>query len=57
MGVDKGLRRFDSAICRNSAGVSTDELITPPAVDRLYIFNPNPWSRDSLNSALEAYRK
>ena len=57
MGVDKGLRRFDAAICRNSAGVSTDELITPPAVDRLYIFNPNPWSRDSLNSALEAYKR
>ena len=57
MGVDKGLRHFDAAICRNSAGVSTDELITPPAVDRLYIFNPKPWSRDSLNSALEAYKK
>ncbi len=57
MGVDRGLRRFDAAVCRNSAGVSTDELITPPAVDRIYIFNPNPWSRDSLNSALEAFRK
>lgn len=57
MGVDKGLRTFDSAVCRNAAGVATDEPITPPAVDRLYIFNPNPWSRDSLNSALEAYKK
>jgi hypothetical protein len=57
MGVDKGLRQFDSPICRNAAGISTDEPITPPAVDRLYIFNPNPWSRDSLNSALEAYKK
>jgi hypothetical protein len=57
MGVDKGLRQFDSAICRSSAGVATDELIIPPAVDRLYIFNPNPWSRDSLNSALEAYKR
>lgn len=57
MGVDKGIRRFHSPLCENSAGVSTDEPITPPAVDRLYIFNPNPWSRDSLNSALEAYKK
>lgn len=57
MGVDRGLRQFDAAICRNSAGVATDEPIIPPAVDRLYIFNPNPWSRDSLNSALEAYKR
>lgn len=57
MGVDKGLRRFDSAQCRNSAGVATDEPIAAPNVDRLYIFNPNPWSRDSLKSALEAYHK
>ena len=57
MGRDRGLRRFDSQICRNSAGVSTDELIAAPAVDRLYIFNPNPWSRDSLNAALETYKR
>ena len=57
MGRDRGLRRFDSQICRNSAGVSTDELIAAPAVDRLYIFNPDPWSRDSLNAALEAYKR
>jgi hypothetical protein len=57
MGRDRGLRRVDSPICGNSAGVSTDELLTAPAVDRLYIFNPNPWSRDSLNSALEAYKR
>jgi hypothetical protein len=57
MGVDRGLRQFDSPICRNAAGISTDEPIEPPAVDRLYIFNPNPWSRDSLNSALESYKR
>jgi hypothetical protein len=50
-------RPFDAAICRSAAGVSTDEPVTPPSVDRLYIFNPNPWSRDSLNSALEAYKR
>ena len=61
MGVDKGRfqsgRPFDAAICQSSAGVSTDEPVTVPAVDRLYIFNPNSWSRDSLDSALEAYKK
>ena len=61
MGIDErrfqSRPQFDAPVCRTSAGVSTDEPITPPAVDRLYIFNPKPWSRDSLNSALEAYRK
>ena len=61
MGVDQkhfqSTRQFEPGICANSAGVSTDEPITPPVVDRLYIFNPNPWSRDSLNSVLETYRK
>jgi Protein of unknown function (DUF3142) len=61
MGVDKGRfqsgRPFDAAICQHAAGVSTDEPVTAPPVDRLYIFNPNSWSRDSLNSALEAYKK
>ncbi|HEX2268782.1 MAG TPA: DUF3142 domain-containing protein [Pyrinomonadaceae bacterium] len=61
MGVDKGRfqsgRPFEAPICQSSAGVSTDEPVTPPPVNRLYIFNPNSWSRDSLNSALEAYKK
>ena len=61
MGLDA--RQFQSnqsltaTICKNSAGVSTDEPVTAPDVDRLYIFNPRPWTRDSLNSALEKYRK
>ena len=61
MGVDA--RHFQSGlpmtatICRNSVGVSTDEPIAAPLVDRLYIFSPKPWSRDSLNHALETYKK
>ena len=61
MGLDA--RQFQSnqlltaTICRSSAGVSTDEPVTAPDVERLYIFNPRPWTRDSLNSALEKYRK
>jgi hypothetical protein len=61
MGVDRGRfqsgQPFEPAICANSAGVSMDEPITPPTVERLYIFNPKPWSPDSLNSALETYTK
>ena len=61
MGLDA--RQFQAGqpltakICQSSAGVSTDEPIAAPPVDRLYIFNPNPWTRDSLNSALETYKK
>ena len=61
MGIDQrhfqSRPQFEAAICRSSAGVSTDEVVTPPDVERLYIFNPKSWSRDSLNSALEAYKK
>lgn len=49
--------RFEEAICRSSAGVSTDEPIKPPDVERLYIFNPKSWSRESLHTALETYKR
>lgn len=48
---------FEASICRNSAGVSTDEPISAPDVDRLYIFNPEPWSKDSFARAMEAFRR
>ena len=48
---------FEASICRNSAGVSTDEPVTVPAVNRLYIFNPQPWTKDSFARAMEAFRR
>jgi len=65
MGVEKNLfqRRlesgqpFESSICRNAAGVSIDEPVNVPAVDRLYIFNPDRWTRESFTKAMEAYRR
>jgi hypothetical protein len=61
MGLDQkhfqSAPQFEPAICADSAGVSTDEPIAAPAVDRLYIFNPNSWFRESLNSALERFNK
>lgn len=61
MGIDarhfQSSPRFEPSICAGSAGVSTDEPIPAPRVDRLYIFNPKPWSRDSLNNALETYKR
>jgi len=50
-------QRFESRMCQNSAGVSTDEPVTAPTVDRLYIFTPQPWSKDSFTAAMEIYRK
>ena len=61
MGIDQrhfqSRPQFEPAICANSAGVSTDEPIIPPSVDRLYIFSPKPWTQDSLHSALETYKR
>lgn len=61
MGVDQRSfqsgRQFAAPICQSAAGVSTDEPITAPRVDRLYIFNPNSWSQNSLRNALETYQK
>jgi hypothetical protein len=48
---------FEASVCRNSAGVSTDEPVTVPAVNRLYLFNPQPWTKDSFTRAMEAFRK
>jgi hypothetical protein len=48
---------FESRMCQDSAGVSTDEPVTPPTIDRLYIFNPHPWSKESFKAAMETYRK
>ena len=50
-------QRFESRRCQNAAGVSTDEPVNAPAVDRLYIFAPQPWSNDSFTAAMETYRK
>lgn len=47
---------FESRMCQHAAGVSTDELVNPPRVDRLYIFNPEPWTKESFAKAMEAYK-
>lgn len=48
---------FEASICRNSAGVSTDEPVTIAAVNRLYVFNPQPWTKESFARAMEAFRR
>jgi len=50
--------KFNSPPCRAAAGVSTDEISSVKVqAPRLYIFSPLPWSRASLNAALETYQK
>jgi hypothetical protein len=61
LGVEK--RKFQSGYlfsatpCKSSAGISTDEPVAVSPVRRLYIFNPDPWSRSTLDKTLEAYKR
>jgi hypothetical protein len=48
---------FESRMCQNSAGVSSDEPVNAPSVKRLYIFSPKPWSKSSFAAAMEAYQR
>jgi len=65
MGIDRNaiLSRlagegFRATRCESSAGISTDELINNlPAVSRLYVFNPDGWTRDALNKVMETYQR
>lgn len=65
MGVEKNQfqrrlesgQRFESSRCRSTAGVSVDEPVIVPAIDRLYIFNPEPWTEESFSRAMEMYQK
>lgn len=45
---------FSTPLCRESAGISTDEaIIRLPSVKRIYVFNPTPWSESSLKQLME----
>jgi hypothetical protein len=65
MGVEKTVfqrrlesgQRFESSICRSTAGVSVDEPVNVPPVDRLYVFNPQPWTEKSFSRAMEVYKR
>ncbi|HEY0432069.1 MAG TPA: hypothetical protein VGC61_09630 [Pyrinomonadaceae bacterium] len=47
---------FRARPCQASAGVSTDEPLTElQPVQRLYAFNPEPWSATSFNHLMETY--
>ena len=45
---------FRPALCRNSLGISTDELLPRlPSGRRVYIFNPRPWSPENVSKILQ----
>ncbi|HKZ79933.1 MAG TPA: hypothetical protein VJ124_16790 [Pyrinomonadaceae bacterium] len=49
---------FSAKPCRNSMGISTDEpLALPVASERLYVFNPKPWSANTITKTMENARK
>jgi hypothetical protein len=49
---------FRAAKSRFSLGISLDELpLTAPAGRRVYVFNPKPWTRESVNQALRYVRE
>jgi hypothetical protein len=46
---------FNAALCRQSYGISTDELRTNlNLARRLYVFNPDPWTETSVHAILES---
>jgi hypothetical protein len=49
---------FPGRPCQTSAGVSLDEPLTSQFEGKhLYIFNPQPWSRISFQTAMETYTR
>jgi hypothetical protein len=52
---------FSAGPCQTSAGISTDEPIAqlPPGQrsQRVYVFNPQSWSPETVNQTLETYQK
>jgi hypothetical protein len=50
--------QFNAKPCQASAGVSTDEPVAElQPVERLYVFNPEPWSVTSFNQLTETYSR
>lgn len=40
--------------CKSAAGISTDEPVGWPRGRRVYLFNPNPWTKEEFEKAMEA---
>jgi hypothetical protein len=57
VGEPRGVRDFPAGVCRNSLGVSTDEVPEKmPGGRRLFIFHPRPWTVEAYRGAIELAR-
>jgi hypothetical protein len=55
---ERPARTFRPSLCQSSAGISTDEpLREPSSAQRLYLFNPRPWTAATYQAALREARK
>ena len=44
---------FEEPLCRQSAGISSDESVPPlPSDRRLYIFTPRPWTQTTFDNVV-----
>lgn len=53
-------KKFRSRFCQNSLGVSTDEPIeslTGRTLQKVYVFNPQPWTATAVNQVLKEWRQ
>ncbi len=49
---------FSAPLCGQSAGLSVDEVLPySPASERLYVFNPDSWTPESVNMVMEKYHR
>lgn len=49
---------FHSPLCRQSSGVSVDETLPDlPPSERVYVFNPDSWSPNSVERIMEKYQR
>lgn len=59
MGTEQGLisAPIREPLCTDNVGLSTDELQKSRVVHRVFLFHPQPWTRDALRTALSELRR
>ncbi|HWC96185.1 MAG TPA: DUF3142 domain-containing protein [Candidatus Sulfopaludibacter sp.] len=54
----RDVREYSLDVCRNSVGVSTDEIApVVPRGRRLFIFHPGPWTAEAYRGAMQLARR
>jgi hypothetical protein len=56
--TERTVSEFRSPFCRESIGISTDEIpASLPRVRRVYVFSPVPWNESNVANAVASVRK